>query len=251
MVKIALLQTDILWAGIETNHNNAEKSILSVKEGVDLFVLPEMWSTGFAVEPEGIAEEHDESLLWMKKIAAKTDAAVAGSVAVKQDGRYHNRFFFVKPDGEVAYYDKRHLFTYGGEAERYTAGTERVVVEWRGARFLLQTCYDLRFPCFSRNHSPYYDCILYVASWPSSRRPVWDVLLQARALENQCYVVGVNRVGNDAASQYNGGSVIVSPYGKTIVQAKDDKAEVIIADIDIDKLHAFRKKFPVLEDRDR
>ena len=250
-MNIALLQTDIRWADIESNHKAAEQSILSVKEGMDLFVLPEMWSTGFAVRPEGIAEEHDESLQWMKKMALQTDAAIAGSVAVKLDGRYYNRFYFVKHDGEVICYDKRHLFTYGGEAECYTAGTERVIVEWRGVRFLLQTCYDLRFPCFSRNAAPYYDCALYVANWPSSRRTVWDTLLRARALENQCYVVGVNRVGNDAASQYNGGSVFVSPYGKTIVQAQDDKAEVIVADIDLDKLQTFRKKFPVLEDRDR
>lgn len=251
MVKIALLQSDILWADIESNHNNAEQSILSAKEGVDLFVLPEMWSTGFAVEPEGIAEEHDESFLWMKRIAAKTDAAVAGSVAVRYDGLYYNRFYFVKPDGEVTYYDKRHLFTYGGEAEHYTAGTERVVVEWRGVRFLLQTCYDLRFPCFSRNRTPYYDCILYVASWPSSRRRVWDVLLQARALENQCYVVGVNRVGADAACNYDGGSVIISPYGKVVAQVQDGQSGLARGVIDIEALQAFRKKFPVLEDMDK
>ena len=251
MVKIALLQSDILWADIESNHNNAEKSILSVKERVDLFVLPEMWSTGFAVEPKGIAEEHDESLLWMKRIATKTDAAVAGSVAVRQDGHYYNRFYFVKPDGEVTYYDKRHLFTYGGEAEHYTAGTERVVVEWRGVRFLLQTCYDLRFPCFSRNRAPYYDCILYVASWPSSRRRVWDVLLQARALENQCYVVGVNRVGADAACNYDGGSVIISPYGKVVAQVHDGQPGIISGSIDIEALQTFRKKFPMLEDMDK
>ena len=162
----------------------------------DLYVLPEMWSTGFATEPEGIAESDGSSLNWMKQMANRLDAAVAGSIATEIDGKYYNRFYFVKPanddnDNEIEYYDKHHLFTYSGEHLRYTAGERRVVVEWRGWRFLLQVCYDLRFPVFARNCAEgpdAYDVALYVASWPTSRRAPWDALLRARAIENQCYV---------------------------------------------------------------
>ena len=173
----------------------------------DLYVLPEMWSTGFATEPEGIAESDGSSLNWMKQMANRLDAAVAGSIATEIDGKYYNRFYFVKPandgsDNEIEYYDKHHLFTYSGEHLRYTAGERRVVVEWRGWRFLLQVCYDLRFPIFARNCAEgpdAYDVALYVASWPTSRRAPWDTLLRARAIENQCYVCGVDRTGDDPA----------------------------------------------------
>ena len=224
----------------------------------DLYVLPEMWSTGFATEPEGIAESDGSSLNWMKQMANRLDAAVAGSIATEIDGKYYNRFYFVKPandgsDNEIEYYDKHHLFTYSGEHLRYTAGERRVVVEWRGWRFLLQVCYDLRFPVFARNCAEgpdAYDVALYVASWPTSRRAPWDALLRARAIENQCYVCGVDRTGDDPACHYNGGTAIIDAYGNTVAACPDGEVSAIRVELDMDKLAAFRKKFPVLSDRD-
>lgn len=250
---ISLLQQDLVWSNPIVNHKSVEIAILSAGKS-DLYVLPEMWSTGFASEPEKIAEKEESSLSFMKEMANRMNAAIAGSIATEKDGKFYNRFYFVKPgDEDSAYYDKCHLFTYSGEHSRYTAGTERVIVEWRGVRFLLQVCYDLRFPIFSRNavDGPNaYDVALYVASWPATRRGPWDALLRARAIENQCYVCGVNRVGNDPSCHYNGGTVIIDAYGKTIAACPDDEVSVIAAEIDMERLSSFRKKFPVLSDRD-
>lgn len=249
-MKITLLQQDIVWANPEENQELAYKAIKNAPKS-DVYVLPEMWSTGFATEPEGIAEKDHNSLNWMKQMANRMDAAIAGSVATEEDGKYYNRFYFVTPDWKEVHYDKHHLFTYGGEQHKYTAGENRVVVEFRGVRFLLQVCYDLRFPIFARNTSENpYDVALYVASWPTSRRAPWDTLLKARAIENQCYVCGVDRIGTDPACQYNGGTTIIDPYGKVIKACADDEVCTISAEIDLESLNAFRKKFPVLGDRD-
>ena len=173
----------------------------------------------------------------------------SGSIAVTKDGKYYNRFYFVKPDGSVAQYDKKHLFTYGGEHLRFTPGEERVVVEWKGVRILLEICYDLRFPVWARNRGD-YDMILYVASWPTPRVNAWSALLVARAIENQCYVAGVNRVGTDPTCEYCGGSVIIDPYGKTIAACAMGEECEATAEVDMELLEAFRKKFPVLNDAD-
>lgn len=248
-MKVAILQRDIIWADPAANVARADAAISHLSADVRLIVLPEMFSTGFATEPEGIADsDHSETLAWMQRTAAARDCAVAGSMAV-HDSCFRNRFYFVRPDGSVTYYDKRHLFTYGGEHLHYTAGRQRVVVAWGGLRFLLQVCYDLRFPVWSRNHDD-YDCALYVASWPTSRIEAWNTLLHARAIENQCYVVGVNRVGNDPACRYCGGSVVVDPYGRDLAVCPRDEECAAEAELDIDALLAFRKKFPVLKDRD-
>ena len=254
---ITLLQQDIVWGNPSANQKAAEGAMLAADKS-DLYVLPEMWSTGFATEPEGIAESDGSSLNWMKQMANRLDAAVAGSIATEIDGKYYNRFYFVKPanddnDNEIEYYDKHHLFTYSGEHLRYTAGERRVVVEWRGWRFLLQVCYDLRFPVFARNCAEgpdAYDVALYVASWPTSRRAPWDALLRARAIENQCYVCGVDRTGDDPACHYNGGTAIIDAYGNTVAACPDGEVSAIRVELDMDKLAAFRKKFPVLSDRD-
>ena len=254
---ITLLQQDIVWGNPSANQKAAEGAMLAADKS-DLYVLPEMWSTGFATEPEGIAESDGSSLNWMKQMANRLDAAVAGSIATEIDGKYYNRFYFVKPandgsDNEIEYYDKHHLFTYSGEHLRYTAGERRVVVEWRGWRFLLQVCYDLRFPIFARNCAEgpdAYDVALYVASWPTSRRAPWDTLLRARAIENQCYVCGVDRTGDDPACHYNGGTAIIDAYGNTVAACPDGEVSAIRVELDMDKLTAFRKKFPVLSDRD-
>ncbi|MCQ2145455.1 MAG: nitrilase family protein [Bacteroidales bacterium] len=256
-MKIALLQGDLKWASPESNAQVFEEMILKACDcgngcHTDLYVLPEMWSTGFATVPEGIAEEFDttcRSLEWMKSMADRTDAAIAGSVAVHcSDGTYRNRFFFVKPGGGYVYYDKHHLFTYGGEHLRYTAGNERVTVEWRGVRFLLLVCYDLRFPMWARSRED-YDAIIYVASWPTPRVEAWNALLKARAIENQCYVLGVNRVGTDPSCEYCGGTAFIDPYGAAEL-CPYGEVSVLPGQIDMDALNAFRQKFPVLSDRD-
>lgn len=251
-MKITLVQQDIEWADVAKNRQTAEKMIMEAERS-DLYILPEMWSTGFATSPEGIAESDEGSLLWMMNLANRIDAAIAGSVATEEDGKYYNRFYFVKPEGDYVFYDKKHLFTYGGENNHYSAGGKKVIVEWRGVTFLLQVCYDLRFPVFSRNgisEENKYDVAIYVASWPQSRRLPWDVLLRARAIENQCFVCGVNRVGRDKYCEYDGGSIIIDPYGKDVVACEDSKAETKSAEIDIDRLRHFREKFPVLKDMD-
>ena len=248
-MRVTILQRDIAWASPELNIKRIDEAIES-NAGADLYVLPEMFSTGFCTEPRGIAECADGgSLAWMKRKAKAIDAAIAGSVAVEEDGCFYNRFYFVKPDGEVTAYDKHHLFTYGGEHLRFTPGRERKVVEFRGVRIMLQICYDLRFPVWVRNRGD-YDMILYVASWPTPRINAWSSLLVARAIENQCYVVGVNRVGEDPSCQYCGGSVVIDPYGKHIASCEDGREMEASAEIDMEALRAFREKFPVLLDAD-
>lgn len=250
---ITLLQRDIEW-GNPSRNIQLNQDLLNKAPHSDLYVLPEMWSTGFVTDPatEGITDGSTE-LQWMQQMALHLQAAVAGSVAVRaEDGTYRNRFYFVTPQ-DVTYYDKHHLFTYGGEHHRYTSGHDRVIAEWRGIRFLLMVCYDLRFPIFSRNSasgSDAYDCALYVASWPQSRIQAWRTLLLARAIENQCYVAGVNRVGQDPACQYCGGTMAIDPYGRIIQSCPDGILSTVTFDIDIEALRAFRRKFPVLEDRD-
>lgn len=256
---ITLLQQDIAWMDTAANLKAAEEAILAAQRS-DLYVLPEMFSTGFVTQPttstlDGTdATREGTALHWMQSMADRLDAAIAGSVATEEDGKYYNRFYFVRPTASgqpLVWYDKRHLFTYGGEHLRYEAGSERVEVEWRGVRFLLLVCYDLRFPVWSRNHADRpYDCALYVASWPTPRLSAWQTLLLARAIENQCYVCGVNRIGTDPACQYSGGTAFIDPYGKTIAESPLGEASAITATIDMERLQAFRKKFPVLSDAD-
>lgn len=240
---------DIAWGDCQGNVRRADAMIDNAPEA-DLYILPEMFSTGFAADPEGMAEsENGKTVEWMRRKAVAKDAAIAGSLAIRSGGRYFNRLYFVKPDGEVTTYDKRHLFSYAGENLHYTRGEERVIVEWRSVGIMLQVCYDLRFPVFSRNHGD-YDMIIYVASWPTSRIKVWDTLLHARALENQCYVAGVNRVGRDPNCAYCGNSLIISPYGEDLAVCGSGEESAKMAEIDMEMLRSFRKKFPVIDDAD-
>lgn len=209
-----------------------------------------MFSTGFCTNPEGIAEPAEGfTLQWMKKKASEINAAIAGSIAVKENNRYYNRLYFVKPNGNVTFYNKKHLFSYGGEDKNFTAGDKRVIVEYNGVRILLEICYDLRFPVWARNKGD-YDMIIYVANWPVARIHAWSSLLVARAIENQCYVAGVNRVGNDPECEYSGSSAIISPYGKCVVSCTANCECTASAIINMDDLKAFRSKFPVLDDAD-
>lgn len=249
-MKISLMQPDIVWAAPEANRAKLEEVMWGLDRS-DLYVLPEMFSTGFVTEPAGIVESDGQTLQWMLRMAQELKGAVCGSVAVEEGGQFYNRFYFVKPNGDVASYDKHHLFTYADEHRRYTPGDERVVVEFRGVRFLLQVCYDLRFPVFSRNNEKIpYDCAIYVASWPTSRQAVWDTLLHARAIENQCYVAGVNRVGQDESGRYCGGTLLVDPYGNTAAACPLDEDCAITVELDLQHLRDFRRKFPVLKDAD-
>lgn len=257
-MRIALFQRDIELLARERNLRRAEDAFERLfsaqSEGdnvgrADLVVLPEMFATGFVPAADDVAESDGATAEWMRRMAARYDVAVAGSVAVAEAGRRYNRLLFVRPDGSAVCYDKRHLFPLGGEDRLFAAGRERVVVEWRGVRILLQICYDLRFPVFSRCRGD-YDMMIFVASWPASRIAAWDVLLRARAIENQCYVAGVNRTGTDASGVYSGGTALIDPQGRTVAACADGTEGVITAEIDIESLRRFRREFPALDGRD-
>lgn len=256
-MRIALLQPDIAWLDVAQNLRHFE-DMMRHSDPADLYVLPEMFATGFCIEPQGIAEScRDSSVVhWMQLMARRLDAAVAGTVAVyfgkprvAPDGTaippsYRNRFYFVYPDGCYECYDKHHLFAYGGEDKHYTAGTERKVADFRGVSFLLQTCFDLRFPVWSRYKGD-YDVILYAANWPRKRSLAWQTLIRARAIENQCYVVGVNRVGRDPNTLYAGQSALIHPYGHELVSCPEGKESVLVGTIDLQELRKYRKKFRI------
>lgn len=249
-MKITLIQTDLLWNDPAGNRARFEQKIAEAGSA-DLIVLPEMFSTGFCTQPRLAAEPlGGETLPWMKRIAQKTDCALAGSVAVEENGNYFNRFYFVKPDGSVSQYDKRHLFTYGGEHKEFTAGDKRVIVEYKGWRILLQICYDLRFPVWSRNRND-YDLALYTANWPTPRVDAWSALLRARAIENLCYVAGINRTGTDPNCSYCGKSALLDFKGQTLEDVEPGKEALLSAELDADALRDFRKNFQALQDADR
>ena len=290
-MKICLIQPDIVWGDPQANCAHLD-TLLARAEKADLYVLPEMFTTGFATLKNATVEHGEPciGLAWMQRKAAELNAAVAGSIAlelpestversevgtnrpagpgtfVEQKSerglwpqgdrgicprqKSANRFYFVRPDGSYEQYDKHHLFGYGGEGDRFLAGDRRVVVEYKGVRFLLAVCYDLRFPVWLRSVDD-YDAILLVASWPDVRRFAWDTLTRARAIENACYVAAVNRVGEDPACQYNGGTAFIGPYGETLAQAEDGKESIVCGEIDLERIAAYHAKFPVLSDADR
>lgn len=253
-MKVSLLQTDIAWGDFVENIRRAEE-LMGDSDDSDLYVLPEMWSTGFATQPDGIAhlEEHNDALWWMRQKATEKQCAICGSLAVHlNDGTNRNRHYFV--DGrnhQETFYDKHHLFTYGGENKYYTAGQQHTIVEYEGFRILLLTCYDLRFPCWSRYADKReYDIIVVVANWPHSRQSAWHILTRARAIENQAYLVGVNRVGDDEYAHYVGASCVIDPIGRTLGQCRLERAETLTIDLSLEELCRRRLKFRVLEDRD-
>ena len=253
-MKVVMLQTDISWAKPEENIRHAQQLLDEAPDG-DLYVLPEMWSTGFATQPEGIAsnEADNKALEWMQQTAKERHCAISGSLAVKvADGTFRNRHYFVDGRaGETYYYDKHHLFAYGGENNFYTPGREHAIVNYMGFRLLLLTCYDLRFPCWSRYADNLeYDAIIYVANWPSSRQSAWQLLLRARAIENQCYVIGVNRVGDDQRCHYIGASAVIDVTGHTVAQCRRGIPQALMCEIQMEELQRRREKFRVLDDRD-
>lgn len=241
---------NLAWCDAAENLRHAEELIKS-QPGADVYVLPEMFTTGFCMEPSRIAEPMGGgTLAWMRRVASETDAAIVGSVAtIAPEGGYKNRMYFVEPNGQVFYYDKRHLFSYSGEDKHYEAGRERVIIEWRGVRFFLQVCYDLRFPVFARNCDD-YDVALYVANWPDKRRMAWDILLRARAIENQAVVIGVNRVGTDPMCNYDGGTAAIDFFGFVAARCDDNAEQVINYEVKMDEMRQYRDKFPSLNDSD-
>lgn len=244
-MKIIGLSQNIIWKEKQQNFLLIEEKFKDLE--ADLFLVPEMFSTGFYMKADEVADENEIALSWMKSFAKLKNSAIGGSVSVKDNGNFYNRFYFVKPDGTYHYYDKKHLFSYAREDRIYTAGKERVIVEYLGIRFFLQICYDARFPVFARNRKD-YDVLLNVANWPESRVLAWETLTRARAIENQAYVFALNRIGEDGNGlKYQESSHCYFPDGEDVSTKKED---LIFAEIDIEKLKKFRKDFPFLDDAD-
>ncbi|WP_304343753.1 nitrilase-related carbon-nitrogen hydrolase [Chryseobacterium koreense] len=244
-LKITALNLDIIWKDKMANFNTLEKELEN--SSAEIFLLPEMFSTGFSMEPEEIADRNEESLSWLKKYSKARNTAICGSASIAENGKYHNRLYFVTPDGENAHYDKRHLFSYSGEDKVYSPGNERIIVDLKGWKILLQVCYDLRFPVFVRNNGD-YDAIFYVANWPETRIDAWKTLLKARAIENQCYVFGVNRIGTDGNNLHYPESTYCFFADGSVVSEVD--GNIVSAEFDREKLSEFRKRFRFLDDRD-
>ncbi len=239
------LNFDIQWKNKSKNFELIERNLQN--EEADLFILPEMFSTGFSMEPNEIADRNEESLQFLKNRAQEKNAAFCGSASIYENGKFYNRMFFVEPNSNVTFYNKRHLFSFSGEDEVYTRGNERVIVLYKGIRFLLQVCYDLRFPVFSRNNDD-YDAIIYVANWPEKRVFAWEHLLQARAIENLAYVLGINRIGKDGNDlNYLHSSHFFFADGTDIATINQN---ILTSEINGEELQKFRSHFRFLNDRD-
>ena len=247
---VKALQFDIQWEEIFHNLNYLDQKISTFKDECNLLILPEMFTTGFSMYPETLAEQMSgQTIQKMKAWAQMLKGAVCGSIIIKDHDEYFNRFVFVDEEGAVQFYDKRHLFDLAGEGKHYSGGKSRPTFEYRGWRICPQICYDLRFPVWSRNTSD-YDLLIYVASWPETRHSAWEKLLQARAIENQSYVIGVNRCGLDGNNYaYKGGSMIIDYMGDPIKVAGSID-EVLQAELTMDEKERYREKFPFLDDRD-
>lgn len=248
-LSIALIQTSLYWHDPGKNRAWFSEKIRAIKKGVDLIVLPEMFTTGFTMTPEAIDKNEGlKTLQWMKFESKTTQAAVLGSIPFYENGQYTNRLFFVEPNGNYQYYDKRHTFTLAGEHLTYASGKELLIVDYKGFKICPLICYDLRFPVWSRNTKA-YDLLLYVANWPKPRIAAWDTLLKARAIENMAYCIGVNRIGKDENNnEYVGHSACYDALGKQLEFSKKD--EVLNAVINKDHIISARSKLRFLEDRD-
>ncbi len=249
-MQVLLIQAPLVWEKPKLNRNYFEECINAISEKVDLIVLPEMFTTGFTMNPSAVAETmQGETVVWIQSLAKAKNCAITGSIAIEENGNFYNRMLFVFPSGEIQHYDKRHLFTLAGEEKVYTAGTQKLIVEYLGWKICLLVCYDLRFPVFSRNVEE-YDLLIYVASWPKVRTTAWDALLKARAIENVSYVVGVNRIGEDASGHsYVGHSQVVDCLGEYVVAPEESEA-IFIATLDKSKLIEIKQKFAFLNDKD-
>lgn len=248
-MRVALIQHDLHWENPAANREAFAEKIMQCSD-CDLIVLPEMFTTGFTMNPTAVAEAADGvSVRWMLELARLTNAAITGSLSTAAESGFYNRMYFVCPDGTIFHYDKRHLFTLAGENDVYCAGTRKVVVPFRGWKICLQVCYDLRFPVFARNQEE-YDLLLYVANWPDKRLKAWDILLPARAVENMCFVAGVNRTGNDPnGNTYKGHSQLVNFMGEYVILPAENEG-IFKAEIHLEEMRAARRKLGFLNDRD-
>ncbi|MCW3120715.1 MAG: amidohydrolase [Flavipsychrobacter sp.] len=249
---ITVIQPDIVWENKEANLLQYEKTISGISGPKHVVALPEMFSTGFSMAPERLAEPMDgTSVRWMADMAVKYRCILTGSLIIEEDGKYYNRMLWVQPDGKIGVYDKRHLFGYADEDKHYTKGETKLIAQVNGWRINLMVCYDLRFPVWSRNTGDDYDVLLYVANWPEVRSLAWKTLLQARAIENMSYVVGVNRVGKDGKDyNYSGDSSVFGPLGEQIWQQSNDVACHTVT-LEKDLLLKTRSKLPFLQDADK
>lgn len=258
---ITTIQADLKWEDKQANLLMFEDHLRNLETKTEVVVLPEMFSTGFSMRPEALAETMEgETVQWMKEMSAKYRVALTGSFIAKDEDKFFNRMIWVLPNGQITYYDKRHLFGYAGENQHYSAGEKRVIVSVKGWRILLQVCYDLRFPVWARQQlsvqeetgelQPEYDVLLYVANWPERRSHAWKTLLCARAIENQCYVVGLNRVGKDNNDIYHSGnSMVIDPLGEIMYHMADEE-DVNTILLQKEPLEAARTKYPFWKDGD-
>jgi predicted amidohydrolase len=255
---ISLIQTTLHWEDKAANLSMLEEKIRSI-QGSQVVVLPEMFSTGFSMKPEVLAETMEgPTVQWMKGLAREHRIILTGSVIIEEEGRYYNRLIWMLPNGQYGYYDKRHLFAYAGEDQHYTGGNQRLIASVNGWKVNLMVCYDLRFPVWARNRfevkekvEAEYDLLLYVANWPQRRSTAWKTLLQARAIENQSYVIGLNRVGEDGNGIYHSGdSMVIDPLGE-ILYLKQDAEDVFTITLNKSQLDEVREKFPFWRDADR
>lgn len=249
-LNVALLQSELHWESVEENVEMVEKKVEHLPENVDLIVLPEMFSTGFTMNPSGVAEANaGVAMSRLKDLSSKKGFAICGSFVAEENGKYFNRFFWIS-EGKLEYtYDKRHLFRMAKENDVYSQGTGDVRIKFKGWNIMPRVCYDLRFPVWSRSSD--VDLQIYVANWPAARVAAWDKLLLARAIENQCYVIGVNRVGNDGNGvPYCGHSIAIDPKGDELTSAANKSEEWINTSLEMKPLNDFRKKFPVALDAD-
>jgi predicted amidohydrolase len=250
-VKVCYVQADLHWENIDKNLAMFTDKLEAVSDDIDLLILPEMFSTGFSMSPEKWSETEDgKALSWMKYAAESKNCVITGSIIVSESGKFYNRLFWVQPDGTYKSYDKRHLFSFAGEDEHYTSGSDRLIVELNGFKILPLICYDLRFPIWSRNDEN-YDAVIYVANWPERRSYYWKQLLIARAIENQSYVIGVNRVGDDGNEIYHSGdSICLDPLGGVVYSSKPGIEEVACFKLTRQTIKTVREKFNFLNDRD-
>ncbi len=251
-LKVTVFQAYLFWENTDKNLQNISLKLAEgLREKTDLIVLPEMFNTGFTMNAEKLAETMDgKTIQWMEKIARKYECAVTGSIIVKEDGKIYNRMVWMQPGGEYKHYDKHHLFGLGEEDKHFTAGSGSLIVELKGWKIRLAVCYDLRFPVWLRNRNAAYDILLLVASWPDQRSLHWRALIPARAIENQSYVIGVNRVGHDGNQIYHSGhSMCIDPLGNTVYYKPEDE-DLYTFSINYLVLEKARRQFPFLKDAD-
>ena len=250
-LKVTLIQSELVWEDIDSNLSEFDTRITAVKEDTHLIILPEMFSTGFSMNAANLAQDMDGSAVrWIQKKSKDINADIVGSIIINDKGKFYNRLVWAKPQGALLTYDKRHLFRMAGEEKIYSAGSKNITVELNGWKIRPFICYDLRFPAWTRNMKNQYDAAVFIANWPEKRAEHWKALLQARAIENQCFVVGVNRVGTDGNGlAYSGDSSIIDPWGAVIFQ-KSSHPCTVTAQLSYDLLKRSREDFPVWMDAD-